>query len=150
MQPATAAFHHHLGHAVVADIENAPAIAAHCVEKTACDQGAVGFRPAQTILMLFHIVFGGLGRVVQAVPAESCGMGAKHRFAVTARAGMNEQAKTILVQAESGKRRCVRYALDALKFGKMIAASNGAKRTIFALSLDLIAGEPARCVSVPR
>src|SRR2546426_10577418 len=63
---------------------------------------------------------------------------------------MNEQAKTLLVQAESGKRRCVRYALDALKLGKVIAASNGAKRTILALSLDLIAGEPARCVSVPR
>ena len=77
-------------------------------------------------------------------------MRAKHRFAVTARAGMNEQAKTLLVQAEGGKRRCVRYALDALKFGKMIAAANGAKRTIRALSLDLIAGEPARCVSVPR
>src|SRR5881398_201682 len=89
-------------------------IAAHCVEKTARDQGAVGFRPVQAILLLFQIILGRLGRVVDAAPAESCSMRAKHRFAVTARAGMNEQAKTLLVQAEGGKRRCVRYALDAL------------------------------------
>lgn len=137
-------------HAVVADIQYAPAIKPQALAKAPGDDLAVENGPCQRAIMLRQIGLR-LGMPSRNALARVClAMRLQDGLSQPARATVNHHPHAIMTQAQVGKACLIGNGFDALEFDEVVATTNRAQRRTGDTRRESNLGQSLRMIACPR